>query len=216
MAGSVKSGEGAFRPTRLIQAVVLRSPTDFRGTVDHSWSLRCQEVRCGRRRRHICRRQTTSTAAPAVALPRDYALAVRHYPLTIVLDAQDRRLLDLVRAAARADLVLDFLGPVMPDQIVVGVESVDRGRKFGRDAAAFRRFLEQELVPTLVKRFRLGTRHTIVGRSLAGALAIDAMCAAPERYYRVVAISPALEDSVETVGCVWRVARATALMPRLE
>jgi predicted alpha/beta superfamily hydrolase len=62
----------------------------------------------------------------------------------------------------------------------------------------------------------VGGRHTIVGHSLAGALAIDAMCAAPERYYGVVAISPALDDSAETAGRVWRAARTTALMSRLE
>lgn len=134
-----------------------------------------------------------------IRLPANYGLHRRALPLTIVLDGDDRRLLDLAVAAAQYTNVLDAFDPDTPEQIVVGVESHQRGRDFGNNAPAMSRFLEAELLPMLSRTYRVAGPHVIVGHSLAGAFALDMMCRAPATIRAVVAVSPALADTSDAV-----------------
>lgn len=142
-----------------------------------------------------------------VRLPPNYELHGRQLPLTIVLDGDDQRLLDLAVSAARFTSTLDAFDPETPEQIVVGVESHERGRDFGKNAGAMSRFITGELIPFLSRTYRVAGPHVIVGHSLAGAFALDVMCNSPSTIRAVVAVSPALSDSVD-------VARAKSCMTK--
>ena len=133
-----------------------------------------------------------------VTLPDEYAISGRAYPLVLVLDGQDRRLRDLAVTATRYDAVLDFLDPEMPRQIVVGVESRERGKDFGPRGTAMRAFLLEELLPALRQRWRLSGFTTLVGHSLAGSFALEVACAPSGGIAAVVAVSPAIADASET------------------
>lgn len=130
-----------------------------------------------------------------VQVPPNYTLNSRRFPLTLVLDGDDRDKLDMVWAASRYTSALDFFDPVMPEQIVVGIESHNRAMDFDRNRSAMLRFIELELIPFLAGKYRVIGPHVIVGHSLAGAFAIHALCSDPAMFRGVVAISPALSDS---------------------
>ena len=139
-----------------------------------------------------------------VSLPPGYASNQRTFALTILLDGQDARLRDLASAASRADAVLDFLDPQMPQQIVVGIESKQRGLEFGDSAANTHRFIENEVLPFLKRTYRLNGLRTIIGHSLAGRFALREVCNG-SHYYGIVAISPAIssvEDEASVQRCI--------------
>lgn len=60
-------------------------------------------------------------------------------------------------------------------------------------AAAFRRFLVEELRPLIAARFPLdASRHTLFGFSYGGLFTVDTLCTAPAHFQRYWAASPSL------------------------
>jgi len=91
--------------------------------------------------------------------------------------------------------------------IVVGIENTERrrdltgptavasdsaiARRVG-GSAAFRRFLREELMPTVRQRYRSTDETTIVGESLAGLFIVETFLVEPDLFRRYIALSPSL------------------------
>jgi predicted alpha/beta superfamily hydrolase len=101
---------------------------------------------------------------------------------------------------------LTALGVIRP-VIVVGVPNTERRRdltgptRFASDSAiarpvggstAFRRFLGDELIPTIRARYRTTEERSIVGESLAGLFIVECFLEAPVLFDHYVALDPSL------------------------
>ena len=98
------------------------------------------------------------------------------------------------------------LGVIRP-VIVVGIENTQRRRdltgptsvasdstiapKVG-GSAAFRRFVREELMPAVRRRYRCSGETTIVGESLAGLFVVETFLLAPTLFDRYIAFSPSV------------------------
>ena len=150
-----------------------------------------------------------------VRLPEGYEHSAERYPVLYVLDAEY-----FFQQATSAVQFLSELGyeggqhPI-PEMIVVGVVNVDRERDYtpthapvqsnGRlsfptsgGAAAFRQFLEAELIPLVESRYRTLPHRVLSGWSLGGLFTVHTYLEKPDLFSRYLAISPSLwwEDSV--------------------
>lgn len=94
---------------------------------------------------------------------------------------------------------------LMPPTIVVGIGNVDRYHDFTRPpsrgifrrqiphaggAAAFRRFVDEELVPYVDTHYRTNRSATLLGQSLGGLFALECLADASPRFERYVVVSP--------------------------
>lgn len=100
-------------------------------------------------------------------------------------------------------IALRAIGPV----ILAGIENTERRRDLtgptavGTDSAiakrvggsaAFRRFLREELMPEIRRRYRSTDETTIVGESLAGLFIVETFLLEPALFRRYIALSPSL------------------------
>jgi predicted alpha/beta superfamily hydrolase len=91
--------------------------------------------------------------------------------------------------------------------LLVGIENTQRRRDLTppteseRDkkiapvvggAAAFRKFLREELMPLIRARYRVTEERAIVGESLAGLFVIDSLLSEPDLFDTYIAIDPSL------------------------
>jgi len=91
---------------------------------------------------------------------------------------------------------------LMPRVMVVGVVNVDRTRDFTptRDAQfptsggaeRFLAFLRRELIPAVEAHYTTARYRVLIGHSLGGLLAIDALNQAPDLFDAIIALSPSL------------------------
>jgi predicted alpha/beta superfamily hydrolase len=130
-----------------------------------------------------------------VSLPPNYRIARQRYPVVYLLDGQVRAFFDVTVAATGYDLLGDQHGFAMPPQIVIGIEQRDRGTDLSRNAVLFSRFLTDELIPFVERTFRTVPFRTLIGHSLGGRFALDALCRTPDTFASIVAISAAAPDS---------------------
>ncbi|MBO9710455.1 MAG: alpha/beta hydrolase [Caulobacter sp.] len=138
-----------------------------------------------------------------VALPPGYASSNARYAVLYLLDGGTKedfpKISDIV-ARAVAD------GAVAP-MIVVGIEGVDRKHDlthpatFADDiqllpqaggAAAYRRFLVEELKPWVAARYRASDDSILVGESLAGLFVVETFLRQPQAFGAYLAASPSL------------------------
>lgn len=136
-----------------------------------------------------------------VQLPKSYqAHPNKKYPVIYRLDGAGN--LPLINA------VLERLqqNDQAPEVIVVAIESTNRLRDFyptvnkepqgpvgeGGGAAKFLAFVEQELMPLVIKQYRTHDYRIIAGASAAGVFALYAMQANPELFQAHIAYSPAV------------------------
>jgi len=100
--------------------------------------------------------------------------------------------------------VIDLLSSreAIPWMIVVGIPNVDRIRDLspspvreeprGGGAAAFRRFLREEVFPYVETHFRTEPFRLLIGHSLAGLFTVDTLLAEPTLFNAYLAVSPYL------------------------
>lgn len=138
-----------------------------------------------------------------VWLPPQYEATQRAFPVLYMLDGglgEDfphvvRTIDGLVRAGAIAPL------------LVVGIENTVRRRDLTSPtdvatdraiapvvggAPAFRRFVVDELIPAIERRYRCTGERALVGESLAGLFVLETMFERPDRFERCIAFSPSL------------------------
>lgn len=95
----------------------------------------------------------------------------------------------------------------MRPHVLVGIENTERRRdltgptEVDEDktiaprvggSAAFRRFIREELMPEIRKRYRTTSESAIVGESLAGLFVIETLLQDPELFETYIAIDPSL------------------------
>lgn len=91
--------------------------------------------------------------------------------------------------------------------LLVGIENTERRRDLtgptanAKDraiaprvggSAAFRRFIREELMPEVARRYRITNETAIVGESLAGLFVLETLALAPEMFDTYIAIDPSL------------------------
>lgn len=125
------------------------------------------------------------------------------YPVIYLLDGSVNE--DLIHIVG----IVQFLSMIekMPKSIVVGIANVDRRRDFtypttvAQDkkdypttgsSAKFLEFLEKELQPYITKKYRTNGNKTIIGQSLGGLLATEALLKKPQLFDNYVIVSPSL------------------------
>lgn len=127
--------------------------------------------------------------------------------------------------------VLVSNGGIRP-HVLVGIENTQRRRDLTGPtesdedkkiapvvggSAAFRRFIRDELMPTVRARYRTTGEAAIIGESLAGLFAIESFLAEPTLFQRCIAIDPSLwwngERLVKEVAA--RLSTAGAAGPRV-
>ncbi len=150
--------------------------------------------------------QTTgSTYRIDVALPNAYRIATnQRYPVIYVLDGQ--WLFPTASWVATGGLFDRSLPPAIvigiswkaPHDVMLG----DRFRDFAPfpmlaaptagQAASFRRFLREELIPRIQKKYRAGPTRALVGLSLGGLFTFDTFVSEPDLFDIYVCDSPSL------------------------
>lgn len=138
-----------------------------------------------------------------VRLPDHYSEAGRTFPVLFLLDGGEQE--DFVHIAGLAQINAAY--GQGQEMIVVGIEGVDRrhdltspssvdsDRKLAPTsggAAAYRRFLIEELKPWVAARYRTNGHDAIIGESLAGLFVLETLLTAPTSFDDYVAISPSL------------------------
>ena len=138
-----------------------------------------------------------------VRLPDHYGEAGRTFPVLFLLDGGVQE--DFVHIAGLAQINAAY--GQGQELIVVGIEGVDRrhdltspssmdaDRKLAPTsggAAAYRRFLIDELKPWVAARYRANGHSAIIGESLAGLFVLETLLTAPTSFDDYIAVSPSL------------------------
>ena len=138
-----------------------------------------------------------------VYLPAEYAAGSRRFAVLYLLDGGEAEDFHHISGLAQ---VAAFSGAVEP-LIVVGIEGKDRRHDLtspssdpadlkaaptAGGAAAYRRFLVEEVKPWVEARYRTGTRSGLIGESLAGLFVVETFLRAPASFDTYIAASPSL------------------------
>lgn len=139
-----------------------------------------------------------------IYLPRAYAVEpTRRFAVLYMPDGGTHE--DFPQVVATVDSLI-ALGEIRP-VIVVGIANTERRRDMTGPttvasdsaiaprvggSAAFRRFIAEELIPTIDERYRItGERH-IIGESLAGLFIVETLVEQPDLFTGYVALDPSL------------------------
>ncbi|HUR82709.1 MAG TPA: alpha/beta hydrolase-fold protein [Thermoanaerobaculia bacterium] len=76
--------------------------------------------------------------------------------------------------------------------ILVGIENTDRRRDMTAGSANFRKFISDELMPSVDKRYRTTKERAIVGESLAGLFVVETFVLQPELFDTYIAVDPSV------------------------
>jgi len=130
-----------------------------------------------------------------ISLPDNFAESKESYPVLVVLDGgwYFRYVISVV----------DMMSPnYMPRMIVVGLPNTDRRRDLdpkgsaGKDGSSgpdlFLRFLSDELLPHLEKKYRASDYRVLTGHSLAGYFTLYSLFEAPDLFDAYISSSPSL------------------------
>lgn len=138
-----------------------------------------------------------------VWLPPAYASGKGTYPVLYLLDGGEQQ--DFLPVVGLA--MLSWLNGVTDDMIVVGIQSGPglRMRDFTTpsaveakefpthgQAARFRQFLAEDLLPLIADRYRTSGETAVMGESLAGYFVLDTALRRPELFTTYIAVSPSI------------------------
>lgn len=139
----------------------------------------------------------------AVYTPPGYEVTEEDYPVLYMPDGGVKE--DFPHIANTVDGLIRS-GELAP-MLVVGIENTERRRDLtpastteddlqyapaGDGAAAFRSFIETELIPEIDRRYRTTGERAIVGESFAGLFVMDTFFRRPDLFQRYVAMDPSL------------------------
>jgi predicted alpha/beta superfamily hydrolase len=137
-----------------------------------------------------------------VYLPPDYAASTKTYPVLVLLDGGAAEDFHHISGIAQ---VTGAYGAV-EETIVVGIEGVDRRHDLtspssdpadlkvaptSGGAAAYRRFLVEEVKQWIAARYRV-SRTALIGESLAGLFTLETYLRAPASFDDYISVSPSL------------------------
>lgn len=157
-----------------------------------------------------------------VHLPPGYARSKRHYPVLLVLDGAPNTpyaagLVDLLSRVERIPEMIvigipsmghrirDLSPPATDPEIIAQMRLYETGR-----ADSFIRFLADDVMSWVDRRYRTAPYRILTGHSLGGLVAIRALQNRPEAFSAIIAASPSLWWDAQTP-----VAEAAARLPEL-
>ena len=141
-----------------------------------------------------------------VYLPPGYAEGTQAFPVMYLLDGGVQE--DFLHVMGIASLAADWRG--LREFILVGIENFDRTSRYHDfvhpssvaserqrlphhgASAAFRKYLEQELIPAIGDRYRVTGERVIIGESAAGMFVLETLLRQPSLFTGYIAISPML------------------------
>jgi predicted alpha/beta superfamily hydrolase len=138
-----------------------------------------------------------------IYLPAHYGDTSRKFPVLVLLDGGEQEDFHHITGLAQ---VTAFNGAV-EELIVVGIEGVDRRHDLtspssdpqdakaaptSGGAAAYRRFLMEDVKPWIASHYRVSGRYGLIGESLAGLFAVETCLRAPQSFDDYIAASPSL------------------------
>jgi predicted alpha/beta superfamily hydrolase len=157
-----------------------------------------------------------------VYTPPGYAAGRTRYPVLYMPDGGMEEDFPHLATAVDSAIRAGEMRPV----ILVGIENTQRRRDMtgpttdARDSAiaprvggsaAFRRFISDELMPEVRRRYRVNDQTAIIGESLAGLFIVETFPLQPELFDTYIALSPSLywnhEELVRTAGARLRAHR---------
>lgn len=127
------------------------------------------------------------------------------YPVIYLLDGSANE--DFIHIAGLVQFSNFEWVNILPKSILVGIANVDRKRDFtfpttvAQDkkdfpttggSGKFIRFIENELLPFIEKKYRTTTSKTIIGQSLGGLLATEILFGKPDLFSKYIIVSPSL------------------------
>jgi predicted alpha/beta superfamily hydrolase len=132
-----------------------------------------------------------------VHAPVGYQYNQKRYPVLVVLDAED----NFVHTSAAVDVL--SRNERIPELIVVGINNTDRTRDLttassgpmqseSGGAAKFLSFIADELLPQIDRTYPTRPYRILIGHSLGGLFAVNALVTRPEVFSAYLAISPSL------------------------
>ena len=139
-----------------------------------------------------------------VYTPPEYASGRARYPVLYMPDGGMEEDFPHVAAAVDSAVRAGEMRPV----ILVGIENTQRRRDMtgpttvARDStiaprvggsAAFRRFIADELMPEVKRRYRVNDETAIIGESLAGLFIVETFFLQPKLFDTYIALSPSLQ-----------------------
>lgn len=138
-----------------------------------------------------------------VYLPPGYSDPNKRFPVLVLLDGGAAEDFHHITGLAQVTAAYGAVQEV----IVVGVEGVDRRHDLtspssdpadlkmaptSGGAAAYRRFLVEELKPWIAARYRVSGRYGLIGESLAGLFTLETYLRTPAAFDDYIAISPSV------------------------
>lgn len=135
-----------------------------------------------------------------VSFPRGYETGDKDYPVVYQLDGNFGFLFT-------AGLLKQLVSKSVPESILIGILSTDRGRDFTPPAEVeedynafptaggaknYIRMLEEELIPFVNKNFRTTEFRTLFGGSLGGLFVIYSLATKPDLFNAYLSIGPSL------------------------
>lgn len=141
-----------------------------------------------------------------VYLPKSYHPdSTQNYPVIYLLDGSKNE--DFIHIAGLVQFCSFSWIQLIPETIVVGISNVDRKRDFtfptsikqdqedfptSGGSADFINFIDEELIPTIDKKYHTDTLNTLIGQSLGGLLATEILFKRPDLFDNYMIISPSL------------------------
>ncbi len=152
---------------------------------------------------HINSKVLNETRTLNIYLPPGYDTSSVDYPVVYVMDGSINE--DFIHIVG----LVQFLNmyELMPKTIVVGIANVDRKRDFTypttieKDkidfpttggSGRFIKFLEEEAIPYIDKKYKTTASKTIIGQSLGGLLATEIFLKHPNTFNQYIIVSPSL------------------------
>lgn len=146
---------------------------------------------------------TADTRHINVYKPPGYDTSAASYPVLYMPDGGLQEDFPHVAKAVDEGIKAGEIAPIL----VVGIENTERRRDMTGPtdvasdkqiaprvggSAAFRKFIANELIPEVGRRYRVNTHRGIIGESLAGLFAVESFLQEPALFDTVIAISPSL------------------------
>lgn len=129
-------------------------------------------------------------------LPKKYEESAKPYPVLYILDGGDY----FVPFAGMVQYMNYF--DMMPEMIIAAIAQGDRLKEFtftksndwptSGGAETFRKFLAEELIPYIDGNYRTHPFRILIGHSLGGLFAVEALVRSPKLFQATLALSPSL------------------------
>lgn len=124
-----------------------------------------------------------------IHLPYEYFNSEKEYPVIYVLDGNNH-----FYHATNAVTILEENGKI-PESIIVAIpnNSGTRGRDLARERDNFMKFIKNEVIGYIEKKYRTNNKKTIFGHSMAGAFVLNYLATESSLFDNYIVASPVIQ-----------------------